>query len=283
VQPGVYQAEIRLELRSGIWPFCSWNTHQTTLTNSFTVTQTQAQPNFNINGLAIPTEGSALNVCGSNIRVNAAATICETRYMVSIQECDQWWSRTGQYEVDVWFNGQAPDNINLQQLANMYSQPPYFTGPATRYNTGLFSGNLPNGQPRYYRVSICVNEPGWVCKTALIKVDGNCRAVPGPADVNVYTPIASGNEGGAKANLNYDLIRSGDDSKTNVDTEPCTGKIITTRVADGAAGAGISKLPLIPKHGTLDAVAGTTAKLSPNPAQGQVTLLLDLKQETWYR
>ncbi len=280
VQPGVYQAEIRLELRSGFWPFCSWNNHQTTVTNTFTITQTQAQPNFNINGIPIPSGGSPINVCGSNIRVNAATTTCETRYMVSIQECDLWWSRTGQYEVDVWFNGQAPDNINLQQIALNYSQPPYFTGPSTRYNTGLFGGNLPNGQPRYYRVSICVNEPGWVCKTALIKVDGNCRAVPGPADVNVYTPIAAGNEGGGKANLNYDLIRNGDDSKTNVDTEPCSGKIITTRTDEAAGSIEKSNMPVAVNHGLPEVASNITAKLSPNPAQGQVALLLNLKQET---
>jgi hypothetical protein len=279
VQPGVYQAEIRLELRSGFWPFCSWNPHQTTLTNTFTVTQTQAQPNFNVNGTAIPTNGSAINVCGSNIRINAAATTCETRYMVSIQECDQWWNRTGQYEVDVWFNGQAPDNINLQQMALNYSQPPYFTGPSTRYNTGLFGGNLPNGQPRYYRVSICVNEPNWVCKTALIKVDGNCRATAGPADVNAYYPITAGNEGGDKANLNYDLIRSGDDSNTGIDTEPCTGEIITNRMAEGSVGIDKSNIPKAVTPGTLDAVSATTVKLSPNPAQGQVSLALNLQQE----
>jgi Secretion system C-terminal sorting domain len=280
VQPGVYQAEIRLELRSGFWPFCSWNNHQTTLTNTFTVTQNQALPNFNINGIPVPTNGSPINVCGSNIRVNAATTTCETRYMVSIQECDLWWNRTGQYEVDVWFNGQAPDNINLQQLANTYSQPPYFTGPSNRYNTGLFGGTLSNGQPRYYRVSICVNEPGWLCKTALIKVDGNCRAVPGPADVNVYNPIAAGNEGGGKANLNYDLIRNGDDSKTNLDTEPCTGRVIANRTDEVADGINNSKIPVVANQILSEAANGTTAKLSPNPAQSQVALLLNLKQET---
>jgi hypothetical protein len=243
------------------------------------VSQTQATPNFNINGIAIPTNGSPINVCGSNIRVNAGASTCETRYMVSIQECDLWWNRTGQYEVDVWFNGQAPDNINLQLIANNYSQPPYFTGPSSRYNTGLFGGTLPNGQARYYRVSICVNEPNWLCKTALIKVDGNCRAVPSPADVNVYYPIAAGNEGGPKANLNYDLIRGGDDSKTNIDFEPCTDKIIYNSREAVSGDIVKDRVPEVPNKVMAAVASGPTAKLSPNPATGQVNLSLYLKQE----
>jgi Secretion system C-terminal sorting domain len=280
-QPGNYQAEIRLQVRR--WPFCTWSTLQTTLTNTITVSAQQAIPDFNINGIPIPSNGSPILVCGSNIRVNAANTSCETRYLVSIQESDRWWNRTGQYEVDVWFNGQAPNNINLQQLAINNSQPPTFIGPVNRRNTGLFGGNLPNGQKRYYRVSICVNEPNWVCKTALIEVDGNCRTDQrGEPDNNIYDMIGSGNEGGDMANLEYDPIIKGNGDVTNTDMEiaPCTDDFVDN--TGGKIAPTATNLTAIPTTKAQSDASNsiTTAKLAPNPASDQVSLAITLQQES---
>jgi Secretion system C-terminal sorting domain len=282
-QPGVYRAEIRLEMKSGFWPFCSWRTLQTTLTNTITVTRQQAVPNFNINGIPIPTDGSPIRVCGSNIRLNAAATTCESNYMISIQESDRWWNRTGQYEVDVWFSGQAPNNINLQQIALTYSQPPTFTGPVNRRNNVLFGGNLPNGQKRYYRVSICVNEPVWSCKTALIEVDGNCRGEVGEPDTNEYFLIGTGGDGYDMANLEYDAVvnGNGDNVNTDEDTEPCTDKIIPG--PDPVKEEGKTEQALVIGAPSKDFTSSSSAKLSPNPSQGQVSLVLNPKQETLVR
>jgi Secretion system C-terminal sorting domain len=277
VQPGTYQVEIRLEVRR--WPFCTWSTLQRTLSNTITVTRQQAQPNFNINGVPIPADGSPIRVCGSNIRLNAAATTCETRYLVSIQECDRWWNRTFQYEVDVWFGGQAPNNINLQQLAINYSQPPTFAGPISRRNNPLFGGNLPNGQKRYYRVSVCVDEPFWVCKTALIEVDGNCRATGDP-DENNYDMIGAGNDNSDKPNTEYDVILNGYGDNINSDMEiiPCSDEI--NPGADPVDGADGRKGQVLRKANKIELESVTTPKLSPNPANRQVNLALSLKQET---
>lgn len=135
-----------------------------------------AVPNFNINGYGFP-GGDIINVCASTIFLNAEATSCETRYYVGVQESDQWWNRTYQYEWGRWFTGEA-SLINLQQLSLISSVPPYFTGPASRQNQGLLAGNLPSGNARHYRVNLCTNQPNWDCKIALIRVYSFCKISP---------------------------------------------------------------------------------------------------------
>jgi hypothetical protein len=158
-------------------------------TNNLNVPVMQGTPNFNINNVAVPANYAPMNVCASNIRMNAAATTCETAYFISIKECDQFLNRTMDYEINVWLNGEAPDNINLQNIATAYSTGSYFTGSASRQGSPLIGGNLPNGNPRYYTVSLCIG-PTFTCKGALIKVNGACRTSSSQEDTNEYTVIS---------------------------------------------------------------------------------------------
>jgi len=154
--------------------------------NTFVVTATNGTPIMNINGTS---PGGVINVCASNITMNAAATTCELNYNINVQESDIWWNRTYDYEWGLWFAGAAPNGINLQMLATTYSYPAYgYTGSAARQGSPLIGGTLPSGADRYYRVSLCVG-PTWTCTTALIKVNGGCKTSPTAEDNNVYQVV----------------------------------------------------------------------------------------------
>ena len=185
MSPGIYKAGINLRVKD--FGCLTYHTVNNSFSNSITVTQVNAAPNFNING------GTTVNLttvssCISNIRLNASSTWCETAYNINVQESDQYWNRTYNYEFGVWFNGQAPDNINLQNIASAYSIPPYYTGAASRQGSILIGGNLPNGTPRYYRVSLCTG-PTWTCKTVLLRVIEGCKTGLGLEDTNEYVVI----------------------------------------------------------------------------------------------
>ncbi|HBF22098.1 MAG: hypothetical protein CMI36_09730 [Owenweeksia sp.] len=171
--PGTYSAVVQLRKRKDLC--IGWKTVETLNAGVIVVNSTAATPNFNINGVAVPSDGSPISVCASNITMNASSTSCESKYYIGVQESDRWWSRTYDYEWGHWFSGTAPNGINIQQLATTYSYPPDFTGSAARQGSPLIGGNLPSGAERYYRVNLCTSEPTWACKTALIRVDGNCK------------------------------------------------------------------------------------------------------------
>lgn len=166
--PANYRARIKFERR--VAPF-AWTTIETQWTNIVVADNTPAFPDFNINNIPIPIDGSPINVNISYIRLNAGACQCETNYFISVQESDLYWNRTYDFEWGRWFTGEALNNLNLQQLTTTYSYPPDFTGPLMRQGSPLISGNIANGQPRYYRVNVCTGQPTWTCKTALIRVN----------------------------------------------------------------------------------------------------------------
>jgi hypothetical protein len=149
-----------------------------------------ATPNFSIkdknnNWVTPPADGSPIEVCSSNITMNAAATMGESKYEIVVQESDRWWNRSYRYEWGRWFSGQAPNGINLQNLASTYSYPQYgFTGDVARQGSVLFGGNLQSGAERYFRVSLCTGEPSWTCKTALLRVIGSCLVSSPPETDN---------------------------------------------------------------------------------------------------
>jgi hypothetical protein len=139
----------------------------------FSASKTPATPSFTINGqLATTTVFPTVSVNISQpITINATPTICETKYNVGVQESDEFWNRTYKYEWWKWFQGDAPNNINLQQLATSYSNPPDYLGTDfTRLGTPLFGGDLSPGTKRYYRVNLCTAEPSWACATAILRV-----------------------------------------------------------------------------------------------------------------
>lgn len=183
-----YRAHIKVELRKR--NCLGWNTLFSGYTNTITALKMDAVPNFHINQPPIFTLPYVTS-CISNIRINAGNTFCETRYYIGVEESDEWWNRTYDYEWGLWFGGQAPNNINLQQLASTYSVPPHFTGSPSRQGQILIGGNLPSGHKRFYRVSVCTDEPSWKCKSTLLRVDQDCVLDPSTIieDMNEYTWI----------------------------------------------------------------------------------------------
>lgn len=168
--PGNYYATIKFERRLG--PFV-WQDVDSMQSPSLVAAKLNAVPNFTINGMPIPNDGSPITVKIANpIIVDGSVTACATRYLIGVQESDNWWNRTYEYEWTKWFEGAPPKNINLQQLATNYSVPPFWLGnDATRQGTPLFGGTFPSGAQRFYRVSLCTTEPSWNCKGALIRVE----------------------------------------------------------------------------------------------------------------
>jgi len=144
----------------------------------------KAIPDFTINGATVPADGSPMNVCATALNIDAAITANESDYYLGVAECNRWWDRTGNLEWGRWFSGQAPDDIPVQDV--LFQNTTYFTAPtpAQAQSTPsliiLKGGTIQSpanfaGQDRYYRISICVGEPEWNCKTALVRVDPNCR------------------------------------------------------------------------------------------------------------
>ncbi|SET85383.1 hypothetical protein SAMN05443639_10516 [Stigmatella erecta] len=178
VQPGTYTAKVTLRKRN---PSCiNFSTVEGVVSsNSIGVSAIPATPDFNIDGIPPTADGSPIPVCAGYIQLNAGATTCENRYTVMVEESNRWWSRTYQYEWWKEFTGQAPNGLNLQELSIDYSKPPHpYTGDPNRQGSTLIDGTLATGEQRYYRVSVCTEEPSWVCKNALIQVDGTCLTEP---------------------------------------------------------------------------------------------------------
>lgn len=172
--PGTYSAIVNFKKRKITgWVHVSQDT-----SNTFNASKTPATPAFTINVnnqqyLATTTSFPTVNVNISQpITINATPTTCETTYNVGVQESDQYWNRTYLYEWWKWFPGNAPSNINLQQLATTYSNPPDYLGSdLMRLGTPLFGGDLSPGVPRHYRVNLCTIEPSWACATAILRVN----------------------------------------------------------------------------------------------------------------
>ncbi|SOE21227.1 hypothetical protein SAMN06298216_1698 [Spirosomataceae bacterium TFI 002] len=174
--PGRYQVQLFIEKHEGWWIFKKWETWiNETSPNYLDISNKPATPNYTINGQAIFGD-TPIDVCSGNIKIDASLCQCESKYSINVQESDRYWNRTNQYEWGTWFNGIAPNNLNLQYLSTVNSTGNDFVGSASRQNTPLISGSLPNnGGDRYYRVSVCTGEPSWNCKTALIRVKCDCE------------------------------------------------------------------------------------------------------------
>ncbi len=172
---GTYSAIVNFQKRN----LSGWTLVSQDNSTAFSASKTPATPAFTIkdsNGidqLATTTTSPTVNVnILQTITIDATQTTCETTYNVGVQESEQNWNRTYKYEWWKWFPGNAPNNINLQQLATTYSNPPDYLGTdTTRYGTPLFGGDLSPGVKRYYRVNLCTAEPSWVCATAILRVN----------------------------------------------------------------------------------------------------------------
>jgi hypothetical protein len=182
--PGIYSAQVTLERRP-----CAgaWYTAETLTSNTITAS-TLAVPNFSINTIAAvdPAISPVPSIeCNAGlITIDASTTTCETTYWLGIWETtSNWWERTYQYEWGGWFQGEAPNYINLQNLAST-SGSRWGNGPNSRKNNVLMGGKITNasdpstvainpsfiGKDRYYTVEICTGEPTWTCKKIQIKL-----------------------------------------------------------------------------------------------------------------
>ena len=166
---GTYSARVNFQKRTLAGWMPVWD-------NSGTIpaSKSAATPGFLINGqLATTTFAPTVNVNISQpITIDATPTTCETKYDLGVMESDQHWNRPLKYEWGKWFSGDAPNNINLQQMATTYSNPPDYVGTdLTRLGTPLFGGELSPGVQRYYRVNLCTAEPTWICASALLRVN----------------------------------------------------------------------------------------------------------------
>jgi hypothetical protein len=183
-----YRAYVKVERRKSGCIF-GWQTVSTGYTNTITASAAAATPNFNVNGIPLATGGGYITACVDHIRVNAAATSCETDYYIGVQETNSSGNRTYDYEWGGWISGQAPNNINLQALATTFGIGSRYIGnDLSREGDILLGGNLSSGQTRYYRVSICTGVPAWQCKNTLIRVSYACRLDPSTIieDTNEY-------------------------------------------------------------------------------------------------
>lgn len=174
--PGTYSAKAILERRPCVG---AWYTAETITTNSI-VASSSATPNFSINNVVAtddPDKVPSIICQAGTITVDASTTTCETAYWVGVWETTHnWWERTYDYEWGGWFQGQAPNNINLQNLSTISSQR-WISGPNSRKNNILMGGLITAatnplfiGKERYYTISICTAEPSWKCKNIQIKV-----------------------------------------------------------------------------------------------------------------
>jgi hypothetical protein len=165
---GNYTATVNFQKRTiGGWVPVSQDN-----SGAVTASKTPAVPAFKINGQPV----SGFSLVSVNIKqpiiIDATPSTCQTTYNVGVQESDQYLNRTYKYEWWKWFQGSAPNNINLQQLSTTYSNPPDYLGTDfTRLGTPLFGGDLSPGIKRYYRVNVCTAEPSWACASALLRVD----------------------------------------------------------------------------------------------------------------
>lgn len=168
--PGNYYAKVNFQKQTSN----GWAYTGPTYTGSIFASKTPATPAFTINGqLATTTISPTVNVnIWQPITIDATPTTCETTYNIGVQESEQNWNRTYKYEWWKWFPGDAPNNLNLQQLATTYSNPPDYLGTdLTRFGTPLFGGDLSPGIKRYYRVNLCTAEPSWACATAILRIN----------------------------------------------------------------------------------------------------------------
>jgi hypothetical protein len=171
---GTYSAIVNFKKRkvTGWAPVSQDNS--TTLSAS----KTPAAPAFKIKGQLVTTLATtiAFPMVDFNISqpiiIDATPTTCAPAYNVGVMETDGNWNRTFKYEWWKWFTGNPSSNLNLQQLATTYSNPPDWLGTDfTRLGTPLFGGDLSPGIKRYYRINLCTLEPTWNCAMATLRVN----------------------------------------------------------------------------------------------------------------
>lgn len=175
--PGTYEGKLEVKKRGG--PAWNYNYNQIVINEvspSLTLSNKTPTHSFtirNANGVFVPPapNGTPIQVSLSGgIIMDASPTSCATGYLVIIQESNIWWTRSNQNELDKkWFSGQAPSNLNLQQVVTSYSQSDG-TGFFSLMG-GIFTSGPLDGQARYYRVGIQAAGGPWNPQMALIQVN----------------------------------------------------------------------------------------------------------------
>lgn len=130
----------------------------------------------------------------SNVWMHGAGTTCENKYIITVEEANQWWGNLGTYQWSrLWDGFQVPNNINIQALCELYgtNQSVTLCNGSAGATKRMIAGNLPpnqGGGPRYYRLSLATMEPGWQSVTALIRFQQNCQISGGgnPKSESIY-------------------------------------------------------------------------------------------------
>ncbi|MFP5262660.1 MAG: hypothetical protein ACLGJB_12220 [Blastocatellia bacterium] len=174
--PGKYSATLEVRQRNG--PFWNYNFNTQLIYDGsievilYSAIATQPIKIKDINGAFVspPSDGSPIQVSLSGgIIMDASAGTCEPGYAVIVQESNLWWDRTFLHEWFRWFSGQAPANIDLQQLTTSHSQSDgtgYFSLNGGPFTSGIFAA-----QQRFYRVGLQSAGAPWAPKMALIQVN----------------------------------------------------------------------------------------------------------------
>jgi hypothetical protein len=173
---GVYEGKLEVRERGG--PPWNHNYNHVVFSNvspSLTLSDTTPTHLFTVRDtsgafVVPPVDGSPIQVSlGGGITLDASGSSCETGYLVIVEEGNASWDRSGLHEMNKWFSGQAPANLNLQQTVTTYGQSD---------GTGYFSligGNIASGvlagQTRYYRVGLQAAGAPWNPKMTLIQVN----------------------------------------------------------------------------------------------------------------
>jgi hypothetical protein len=132
-----------------------------------TATTLDAAPSMLINGSVPNADGSAILVSNcAPILLDASGSTCASQFYITMEESDIWWNQTLTNKWSATVSATANNNFDLISLTELYSQPQYGgTGKFT-----LIGGLLPNGQARYYRVSISTFNTAWTTTHALIQI-----------------------------------------------------------------------------------------------------------------
>lgn len=167
--PGDYTARVAFEKRVFI---STWRTVETVTSSRLVAELSQGEPDFTVNGQAVPSDGSPIVVPSTHpVLVDGSLSRCMPNYFAGVHESERWWHRTGDYEWGRWFDGSPPSDLNYQELTTRYSPGPDFVGDPARQGAAMTGGTLGSGKDRYYRIELCTSQRKWKCKIALIKVE----------------------------------------------------------------------------------------------------------------
>jgi hypothetical protein len=124
---------------------------------------------------------STVYALSSPVWMHGAGTTCENKYIITVEEANQWWGVVGSYQWSrLWDGFQVPNDINIQALCELYAPSRLVTlcNGSSGFSKRMIAGNLPpndGGGARHCRISLATMELGWQSITALVRFQQNCE------------------------------------------------------------------------------------------------------------